>query len=267
MTFFESIILGLAQGLTEFLPISSSGHLILIRKLLNVPLEGSLSFDVFLNTATLFAVIYCFWGDIKAILRDFFTQSLSSRNNKLVLALIIGTIPAGFFGFFYGEAIENIFRNSSSVAWALIGGSLLMFLADMVSAGRLRYTSSSQGGITPWKGFLVGIFQSLALIPGISRSGVSISGGILAKLSREEAIKFSFLLLIPVSLGAILKILIDPSFQISNFVTLNSCLAFLSALLSGIWAVRFLVRYLSSNKFTLFIIYRLILAIIILIFL
>src|SRR3989344_1740623 len=258
MNIVESIILGLTQGLTEFLPVSSSGHLILARKFLGLSLESSLAFDVFLNTATLFAVIYCFWGDLRALARDFFTQGFSSRSTNILWAVVLGSIPAGFFGFFFGDRIEEIFRNPHSVAWALIAGRILMFLADS--------SDGKKGGVTPAKGFLVGFFQSLALIPGISRSGSSISGGILAGLSREEAIRFSFLLLIPVSLGAILKILIDPSFQISNFVTLNSCFAFLAAFLSGIWSVRFLVRYLSSHKFTPFIIYRIVLAGVILIF-
>lgn len=259
MNMLESALLGLIQGLTEFLPISSSGHLILAREFLHLPLQGSLAFDVFLNTATLFAVIFCFWGDLKAIVRDLFTEGFSSRSKTLIYSLILGTIPAGLVGFFYGDQIENTFRSSTTVALALIIGSMIMFLADKLG--------KNKGGITPAKGFLIGIFQALALVPGISRSGSSISGGIFAGLSREEAIRFSFLLLIPVSLGAILKILLDPSFHTSYFINLNSIFAFLIALLSGIWSVRFLVRYLSKNSFIPFIIYRLILAGIILVFL
>lgn len=260
MNILQSVILGLIQGLTEFLPISSSGHLILAREFLHLPLEGSLSFDVFLNTATLFAVIFCFWGDIRAIIRDLFTQGFSSRSKILIYALILGTIPAGLVGFFYGNQIENIFRSSHSVAWALIAGSVIMFLADKVSRGN--------GGITPLKGLTVGFFQALALIPGISRSGSSISGGLFTGLSREEAIRFSFLLLIPVSCGALLKIFLDigPT-GFSGFFDLSHFAAFLTAFFSGIWAVRFLIRYLSKNSFTPFIIYRLVLAVIIFVFL
>lgn len=257
MNIWESIILGLIQGLTEFLPVSSSGHLIIIRELLDIPLAGSLTFDVFLNTATLIAVLYCFSGDIKSIIRDFVTEGFSSRSKNLIYALIVGTIPAGFLGFFYGDKIEGIFRSGQMVALALILGSIIMFLADRVNAAYQKPKS----GITPSKGFLVGVFQALALMPGISRSGSSISGGLFVGLSREEAIRFSFLLLIPVSLGAMLKVMFDiTTAQMHEFLDLPHILAFLVALISGIWAVRFLVRYLSKNSFTIFIIYRLILA-------
>lgn len=262
MIFLESIILGLVQGLTEFLPISSSGHLILVRKFLNISLIGSLAFDVFLNTATLLAVIYCFWGDIRNLGRDFLTEGFSSRSKKMIWALILGTIPAGFFGFFYSRQIEEIFRSEWTVAVALVVGSTIMFLADKIKAS---------GGISATKGLVIGFFQALALIPGISRSGSSISGGILAGLSREEAIRFSFLLLIPTSLGALLKIILDifqNSFSTSwsQFLTLHSWVAFLVALTTGVWTIRFLVRYLSTNSFMPFIIYRLLIAAIILLF-
>lgn len=262
MTFFESIILGLVQGLTEFLPVSSSGHLILARQFLDLSLESSLAFDILLNTATLLAVIYCFWGYLIAIVKDFFTQGFSSRSRNVIWAIVLGTIPAGFLGFFYGESLENIFRNPSSVAWALVGGSVVMLIADRAS--------NNKGGLTPVKGFLVGVFQALALIPGVSRSGISISGGVLSGLSREEAIRFSFLLLIPISLGALLKVLLDigsTDLLTSQFLNIQLFVAFITALVSGIWSVKFLIKYLSHHSFTPFIIYRLLLAGVILIFL
>lgn len=261
MSIFESVILGLIQGLTEFLPVSSSGHLIIAREMLGIPLEGSLYFDIFLNTATLFAVIFCFWGDLKDVAHDFWTREPSRRSQILVYAIVLGTIPAGLIGFFYGDQIENTFRSSLSVALALIVGSAIMFFADKIK--------KMGHGLTPAKGFLVGVFQTLALIPGISRSGSSISGGLFTGLSRKEAIRFSFLLLIPVSLGAFLKIILDADLEnlgLLYFLSLESTFGFIAAFLSGVWAIRFLLRYLSHNSFTLFIIYRLLLAVIILIF-
>lgn len=259
MNILESIALGLIQGLTEFLPISSSGHLIIARGIFGIEIENSLYFDIFLNTATLLAVVYCLRSEIKNLIKDFLTSGFSSRSKNLIYGLILGSIPAAVFGFLYKDKIENTFRNPESVAGALVVGSIIMFFADMKKAS---------GGPTPLKGLVVGLFQALALIPGISRSGSSISGGIFAGLSREEAIRFSFLLLIPVSMGALLKVILDfNSANISIFASFNLqlFLAFVAALISGIWAVRFLLRYLSKNSFTLFIIYRVILAIIILI--
>jgi undecaprenyl-diphosphatase len=247
----EAILLGLIQGLTEFLPVSSSGHLILAREFLNIPIENTLAFDVFLNTATLFAVIFCFWRDIKSVVKDFSTLGPSKKSRTLLYALILGSIPAGVVGFLYKTDIENAFRSSNSVALALIAGSVLMFVGDRLSR---------QGGLSPLKGFLTGVFQALALIPGVSRSGSTISGGLITGLSREEAIRFSFLLLIPVSCGALFKVILDAGFSnFTQFFSLDGIIAFVVAFLSGIWAVRFLVRYLSKNSFTIFIIYRLIL--------
>lgn len=225
-----------------------------------MPLHGSLAFDVFLNTATLLAVIFCFWGDIKALVKDFLTQGFSSRSKTLIYAIILGTIPAALVGFLYKDKIENAFRSGESVAMALLVGSFIMFFADRMKA---------KGGISPVKGFAVGIFQALALVPGISRSGSSISGGLFVGLSREEAIRFSFLLLIPISCGALLKTILDigsVNLLVAEFINLPSILSFILALISGIWAVRFLVRYLSKNSFTPFIIYRIVLALIILFF-
>lgn len=261
MNIIESILLGLVQGLTEFLPVSSSGHLIILREFLGISLVGSLSFDVFLNTATLLAILYCFWGDIYFVAKDFTTQGLSSRSKKLLLAIIVGTIPAGILGFLYGDYIENIFRSSYSVAWDLIIGSIIMIVADRINRNK--------GGIDMKKALTVGIFQSLALMPGMSRSGVSISGGLISGLSREEAIRFSFLLLIPISIVALLKTLVDLGDiqSLAVFLDLPHILAFLTAFISGVWAVKFLIRYLSKHSFTPFIVYRILLAIVIFTFL
>lgn len=256
MGYIYAVLLGLIQGLTEFLPVSSSGHLIIIREFLKVPLDKSLSFDVFLNTATLFAVIYCFWGDLVSLFRDLRSEGFSKRSLTLVHALTLGTIPAGVLGFFWANSIEETLRNGFFVAIAMILGSLIMFAADRVKA---------KGGLSPLKGFGIGFFQALALIPGISRSGSTISGGVFFGLSREEAIRFSFLLLIPVSLGAMLKVLLDVGLSgLGELFDLSHIIAFITALISGIWSVKFLVHYLSRNSFTPFIVYRLVLAIAIL---
>ncbi len=265
MNIVTSIILGVVQGLTEFLPISSSGHLLLVRDLLHLDITNTLSFDIFLNTATLLVVIYYFWGEVRRLVIDFFTEGFSSRSIHLLYALVVGTIPAAIIGFKYGARIESAFRSSSSVALALVVGSLIMWIAEIAYK---KY--GGKGGLSIAKAFIVGSFQSFALVPGISRSGASISGGLLSKLSREEAIRFSFLLYIPVSLGAALKAVLDvhkSASGFSDFINLPHILAFLAAIVSGLWAIRFLVTYLKNNSFAPFIIYRLLLAAVILIFL
>lgn len=252
MTYFESIILGLIQGITEFLPISSSGHLIIAREFLNLSLDGSLSFDVFIHLATLLAIIIAFWGDISCIVHDLFTQGFSTRSNKLFWALVLGTIPAGVMGFFFQTEIESIFRNAHYVAYALIAGSIIFFIAD-------RIPHEGEGGISKLKGLFVGVFQTFALIPGVSRSGITISGGLLFGLSREEAIRFAFLLGIPIFIGAGLKTLMDAG---GDFTYSDPIIwaGFIAAFISGLATIKFLIKFLVQHSFNVFIVYRLILA-------
>lgn len=250
MTFFNAIVLGLVQGITEFLPISSSGHLILISNFLRIPTEGSLTFVVFLHLATLLAIIVAFFGDIKRLIIDFFSEGPSSRSRSLVWAIIVGTIPAAVMGYFFGGMIEEIFQNPRFVAYALIAGSVVFFIADRIP--------KEGGGINTLKGLFVGIFQTFALIPGISRSGITISGGLFFGLSREEAIRFSFLLGIPVILGAGFKTLLQSS-GVMNFTDPIIWAGFVMAFASGLISIRFLIKFLSRHSFNVFIIYRLVL--------
>ena|SRR3989344_1415876 len=256
MTYFESIILGLIQGITEFLPISSSGHLIIAREFLGLSLEGSLSFDVFIHLATLLAILIAFRGDISRLVHDLFTQGFSTRSNKLFWALVWGTIPAAVMGFFFQSEIESIFRHAHFVAYALIAGSIVFFIAD-------RIPHEGEGGITKLKGLFVGVFQTFALIPGVSRSGITISGGLLFGLSREEAIRFTFLLGIPVFIGAGLKTFLDLG---SNFAYNDPIIwvGFVAAFISGLATIKFLIKFLARHSFNVFIIYRLLLATLIL---
>lgn len=258
MGVLESTFLGIVQGITEFLPISSSGHLIIARKFLGLTLENSLSFDVLLHFATLLVIIFYFWKDLIIITKN------------QALALVIGSIPAGVLGFFLSDKIENYFREPHLVAYALILGSILFFIADKIYKPKNELSKiNTERAPKIGRSFLIGLFQSLALISGFSRSGSTISGGLILGLSREEAIRFAFLLGIPITAGAILKTFLDlPSSNLlSGLLNIPTLFGFLAALISGFFAVRFLVHYLSSHNFTPFIIYRLLLAIIILIFL
>lgn len=259
MSIIEGIILGIVQGITEFMPISSSGHLILARELLGLDLTGSISFDVLLHLSTLLVIIYFFWGEIKRLLLDAKSEGLSSRSSKLIYAIILGSIPAALTGFFFQEKIEQIFRSPENVAYALLAGSAVFWIADRLS--------KDKGGISLPKGFLIGIFQALALIPGVSRSGITISGGLISGLSREESIKFAFLLGIPVIGGAALKTLLDSWGSLESVLSLPMLAGFIAAFVSGLLSIKFLVSYLSRNSFNAFIIYRVILAAVILLFL
>lgn len=263
MDIFSAILLGLLQGVTEFLPISSSGHLILMRDWLGLEMDGSLAFDAVLQLATSFAVLLYFWKDIVAVVR------LRDAKNKILMwAVVLGTIPAILVGFLFENKIDMLFRNSHTVAWALIAGSILFFIAEKYSKSCERKNTDATCApheISVKRGFIVGCFQALALIPGMSRSGSTISGGLLLNIKREEAVRFSFLLSLPILLGSGLKKLLDlgGSGGLDMPLFVGSIVAFLV----GLASIHFLIVYLRRHTLNAFIVYRILLAVVIFVFL
>lgn len=273
MDLVNSILLGLIQGITEFIPISSSGHLILVRELLGIQISSGLAFDAVLQLATTFAVFVYFRKDILKYIKNFFVLFNFSnpkrreipRNEKTLLyAVIIGTIPAIILGLLLEEKMETIFRDTNLVALSLIIGGLVMLFAEKFSS---KYEFKNTD-LTPKRGLIVGLFQSLALIPGFSRSGMTISGGLFAGLNRELAARFSFLLAFPILLGSGLKKILD-LFSLGLLDDLGTSLIVGSivAFLIGLGAIHFLISFLKNNKLYVFVWYRFILAAIVLIFL
>jgi undecaprenyl-diphosphatase len=268
MNFFESAILGLVQGLTEFIPVSSTGHLILTRELLGLPLAGSISFDAILQLATAVALICYFWRDIWNI--------ISLKNKNLILPLIIGTIPAVILGLLLESYMDTYFRGTHVVAVALIAGSIVFFFAErflrtnhpVIGMTPLLSQGGENGPVSLRQGFFIGLFQCLALVPGFSRSGATISGGLFNRLSREDAARFSFLLSIPIILGTGLKKLLD-IYQGGELATVEHSLfiAAIFAFVSGLLAIHFLLKFLKNHSLNYFGIYRIILAAAILIWL
>lgn len=193
------LVLGVVQGLTEFLPISSTGHLVVARDLLGITAEYGLATDAVLHLATAFAVLLYFRKDIARLVAGAFAwvsgRVVERADRVLILALLFGTIPAVVVGLLFQDVIESTFRSPALVAYALLGGSLLFFVAERAA--------TQSGALSARKGVLIGLFQALALIPGVSRSGATISGGLLLGLHREEAARFAFLLSFPVILGEI----------------------------------------------------------------
>jgi undecaprenyl-diphosphatase len=262
MDIFNSIVLGIVQGLTEFLPISSSGHLILFRDILGWHTSSDLSFDAILQLATAFAIIVYFWKDIFRLINSFFKiiikKETEEKDKIIIFAIIIGTIPAVIVGIFLEKYMETIFRNSLLVAFVLIIGSIVMYLAEKFS--------KKDKELTVKKGFYIGLFQCLALVPGFSRSGATISGGLFSGLTREESARFSFLLSIPIILGSGLKKVFElwSTGQLLN----NGFLLFIGAITAfivGLFAIKFLLNFLKKYSLKVFIYYRIILAILIII--
>ena len=191
------IILGVLQGLTEFLPVSSSGHLVMLQGLLGFK-ENPVAFDLLLHLATLLAVLIYFRGDLWRLFLSLFPPySQRADERRLVLWLVLGTVVTAAIGLGLKHQVESLFSTPRWVAGALIYTGLLLFVGDWVESGDVR---SEDAG--PWRSLMVGLFQGVAVFPGVSRSGSTVVAGILTGMSREEAGRFSFLLAVPAILGA-----------------------------------------------------------------
>lgn len=255
MDLSQAIILGIIQGLTEFLPVSSSGHLILIPYLFHWgEAVNKVTFDVALHLGTAFAVILYFWRDwwelITSITRP------TGQKAKLLYIIIIGSLPAALIGLLLDKIIEEKVRSVYFVIANLIIFGLVLLITD-----RRKHNNREIKDLTVKDSLLVGLAQSVALIPGVSRSGITISMALFRGLTREEATKFSFLLSTPVILGAGALKSLDffngkiPSSDYSLFIV-----GFLVSALVGFLAIKFLINYVRSHSFIVFVIYRFILA-------
>lgn len=246
--FVSAGILGFVQGLTELLPISSSGHLIIVRDILGISIPNSLLFDVLLHLATVLAIIIFFWRDIKRMI-------INPIEEKVMwLAIIIGTIPAVFFGLI----LEGKFRSTGVVVVSLILGSILFFVSERLA--------KQDREVAAKRGLWIGFFQALALIPGVSRSGSTISGGLLFGLRREEAARFSFLLGVPIIIGAgLFEVLKSYDLIVGGGIDASVIFGFVVAFVTALFAIKYLMVYLKNHRLNVFGWYRIILAIIVLI--
>lgn len=269
MNLSEGIILGLVQGITEFLPISSSGHLILIREFFGFKTEYDLAIDAVLQLATVLAVLVYFRKDIYALFVSFFRyfSGKQKENEKnLLLAVIYGTLPAVVIGLLLETRMETVFRSSFLVAISLLFGSLIMFFAERFYKNKSQL-DGDLSTLNAKKGLRIGIFQALAVVPGISRSGSTISGGLLSGLSRESSARFSFILSFPIIFGSGLKKFLELSLNgVLLSLSWTFSISFLTSFIVGILAIHFLIKFLKNHSLNIFIFYRIVLAILILSF-
>jgi undecaprenyl-diphosphatase len=207
MDIISALILGLVQGITEFLPISSSGHLVLVREFLTIDDSSQLAFDAVLHLATTSAIIVYFWSDIwiliQTAIRKLGRLPVNEKDLTMMYALLIGTVPGVMLGLLLESVMDELF-SVGAVAGVLFLSAIFFMYAEW-----RYYTRPPQGALTVKTGFLIGCFQALALIPGFSRSGATLAGGMLLGLTRYESARFSFLLGIPITLGVGLKKLLE----------------------------------------------------------
>jgi undecaprenyl-diphosphatase len=277
MTLIQSVILGIVQGLTEFIPISSSAHLVIVPWLFHWNDPG-LSFDVALHLGTLVALIWFFWADwvrlVRAGVRSIIERKIGDdADRRLAWFLVIGTIPGGIAGWLGESKIEDLFHKPGTphalgamVAMAVIIALLgaLLFIAER-TARHLRGLER----VTLRDAVIIGCSQALAIFPGVSRSGSTITAGLAVGLKRETAARFSFLLSAPIILGAGLKSLLDVRAELASGAMASSELVFfaagfLAAAVSGYLCIKYLLKYLQRHSTDVFVYYRWFLAALIL---
>jgi undecaprenyl-diphosphatase len=273
MIIIEAIILGLVQGLTEYIPISSSAHLLIIPWLFKWtdPTLTSLSFDVALHLGTLIAVLWFFASDWIKLIRAWFVsikeRKISGDNNRrLAWLILLGCIPGGIAGVLGESKIDQLFHQPNTPikmsAILILAGIIVLLAFALLIAERAAKHTRDLNSITIKDAAIIGLAQALAIFPGVSRSGSTITAGLALGLKREDAAKFSFLLGAPIIAGAGLKSLYDlwQQFQTGTSFAKSELILFpigiIVAAISGYFCIRFLLRFLQKNSTNLFVYYR-----------
>jgi undecaprenyl-diphosphatase len=258
MTIFQSLVLGIVQGITELLPISSSAHLVLIPEILSWDLQPT-AFDITIHAATLLALVIYFRKDLFNLIAKF--QEPKTKN--LLTNLIIVSIPAGLIGLFFNDLIEQNFKSIQIIVILMVTIGLIMLFIDKLS----RSNTKKIKDLTVKNSVVIGLFQAIALIRGTSRSGITMIGGMFNGLKRKQAAKFAFLAGIPIMIAVSAKQFVD--FGISGFGELeliNLIIGFISAFVSSILAIKLLLKLLEKRGLVVFGIYRIVIGLLILLF-
>ena len=259
MTIFQAIIFGAVQGLTEFLPISSTAHLILLPWAADWPDPG-LSFDVALHLGTLIALLVYFWADWMALI----TSALGvvrgrtkAPDARMAMMVVAATIPGAIAGALFEHKIEDALRAPQVIALMLIALALILVVAELIGRRKKSLDEISWGNA-----IAVGIAQALAIVPGVSRSGITISAGLFAGMKRETAARFSFYLSMPLIAGAVAKKMLDVLKEGAGFERLLPFVVGIAVSgIVGYLAIAFMLRYLQTRTTYLFVYYRIALGI------
>lgn len=254
MSIFEALILGIVQGLTEFIPVSSSGHLLLTHEIFG-SLNDSLAFDVALHVGTLLALLLFFRRDILKLSSSIVSKTAEGR---LVRLLLLATIPAGVAGLLLADFIDDHVRNVLVVAVSMGLFGLVMLISDGFAAKKPVSEISTKQGL------IVGLVQTLALVPGVSRSGATMTAGLFAGLERKQAARFSFLLAIPIIAGSALGILMKNNDALDFGAPL--VVGMLAAFASGLFAIKFMLNVIARWGLKPFAYYRMLLAVLTIVF-
>lgn len=248
MNWLEALLLGLIQGLTEFLPVSSSGHLELGKVLLNIDPEKSLLFTVLVHGATVLSTIVVFHKDIGKLIKGLLAFRWNEET-KYIVKLLVSMIPIAFVGVFFQRDIEKLFNGNANFV-----GYMLIITAVLLASTYLRRSNKKK--ITYFDSFLIGIAQVVAVIPGISRSGATISAGLLLGVKKENIARFSFLMVLLPIIGANLKPLLSGDFSTETSIgVLPLAVGFIAAFVSGLLACKWMIGIVKKGKLIYFAVY------------
>lgn len=273
MEWFESLLLGLVQGLTEFLPVSSSGHLMIARELLGIELPSDdvfLSFEVMVHAATVLATIVVFRKQIWDLLKGLFAFKYNDETDY-ILKIALSMIPVFIVGMFFKDAVTSLFEGLSVVGCALLLTSALLFVSDVLSQRKAKSKAETAGaearnGITWWQALIVGIAQAVAVIPGLSRSGTTIATGLISGVRRDVMAQFSFLMVLVPILGESFLELIGGGFveSAASIGGLSLTLGFIAAFISGLFACKVMIALVKKASLKWFALYCAIAALLVL---
>ncbi|MDO4369458.1 MAG: undecaprenyl-diphosphate phosphatase [bacterium] len=266
MEIIKYIILGIVQGFTEPLPISSSGHLLIFKNLFNLNL-GDLNFEIITNFGSLLAILFLYRKKIIKIIKEFFLYIKTKEkkyysNFKYALLIVVGTIPAGILGLLFKDKIELISSNVKYVGIALLITALALFIVKNINGKK------DDSDITYKDAIKVGLFQAIALLPGISRSGATLTGALLCNIKKDKALDFSFMLYIPISLATMVLGVSDlVSSPDVKSLMLPYFLGFLFSIIVTYFALKLFIDIVKKNKLIYFVIYCLIVGTLVILFL
>ena len=284
MEWFEAILLGLIQGLTEFLPVSSSGHLEIGKVLLGVETSDDLLFTTMVHAATVLSTIVVFRKQIWDLLKGFFCglkdwkiakeedgrrSLVCNDQTDYLLKMVLSMLPVLVVGLFFKDQVESLFGSIYVVGGALVVTALLLFFSDYASRpGRKSIFPANEyrNGISYWQAFAVGLGQAFAVVPGLSRSGTTISTGLICGVKREVIAQFSFLMVLVPILGETFLEIIGGEFGASSVGALSLILGFVSAFLSGLFACKVMIALVKKAKLSWFALYCLVASLCIFIF-
>ena len=268
MNGWQALLLGLIQGLTEFLPVSSSGHLTIGREILGIEASGDLVFEVAVHAATVLATIVVFRKEIWRLLCGLFKFRYNDETDY-ILKICLSMIPVLLVGLFLKDKVEGLFASLLTVGLALVVTAMLLFFSDVFTRKQEKEAAAEpavRNGISWWQALVIGIGQAFAVIPGLSRSGTTISTGLLCGVKRDRVAQFSFLMVLVPILGEAFLDVVGGEAASSSIGTMPLIIGFLAAFVSGLFACKLMISLVKKAKLSWFALYCAIVGLLVIIY-